>query len=69
MKSKVPNETYILPHSLTELAEMSIEEKEMDIAHELLNEAKNYSNYSLDKVLQRRISKSIDIIKGLKKKK
>jgi len=67
-------EIYLVPHSLTEIAEILIDdycgssepnEKTLEQAKELLTKAKEFNDYDFDKPLMRRIAKSIDRFKSL----
>jgi hypothetical protein len=49
----VTKERYILPHSLTELAEMYFEDNLQDDSQTLLLRARQYSGYDFDKPLHR----------------
>jgi len=63
LSPEITTELYIIPHALTELAEMAFEKGDIDNAKNLLLEAKNnYTNYDFDKPLERRIAKSLDLI-------
>jgi hypothetical protein len=59
MGAEVREEKYVVPHSLCELGEMYTAAGRHDDARQALLAAKAYSNYDLDKPLNRRIASAL----------
>jgi len=67
LKGKITRELYAVPHCLTELAEILLDEGKTSEAKQLLNRAKNeFSNYDFDKPLHRIIKRLLDKVDNVK---
>jgi len=63
MQSHFTVNIQILPLTIVELGEIAIEENDFARARELFDETKNYSNYIMEKIVVRRVEKSLDYMK------